>query len=100
MRASLTYLCSGMSRITPIAPKHSAASFAARSIASGAKASATAASGRSGRLRSATASGWSDAQAARHTAARADRVLYDESYYPATILELLSISSLCVHFFS
>ncbi|HXJ81571.1 MAG TPA: hypothetical protein VMS64_23175 [Candidatus Methylomirabilis sp.] len=36
----------------------------------------------------------------RHTAERADRVLYDESYYPATILELLSIASLCVHFFS
>src|SRR5262249_34679142 len=36
----------------------------------------------------------------RHTAARADRVFYDESYYPATILELLSIASLCVHFFS
>ncbi len=36
----------------------------------------------------------------RHTQERADRVLYDESYYPATILELLSISSLCVHFFS
>ncbi len=31
---------------------------------------------------------------------RADHVLYDQSYYPATILELLRISSLCVHFFS
>ena len=30
----------------------------------------------------------------------ADRVLYDEQYYPATILELLKISTLCVHFFS
>ena len=27
-------------------------------------------------------------------------MLYDQSYYPATILELLSIASLCVHFFS
>jgi len=31
---------------------------------------------------------------------RADRVLYDRAYYPATILELLRVSSLCVHFFS
>jgi len=30
----------------------------------------------------------------------ADRVLYDEAYYPATILELLKISTLCLHFFS
>ena len=30
----------------------------------------------------------------------ADRVLYDESDYPATILEVMSIASLCVHFFS
>jgi hypothetical protein len=36
----------------------------------------------------------------RYTASRADRVLYDPSYYPATILELLSVASLCVHFFS
>jgi hypothetical protein len=36
----------------------------------------------------------------RHTAALADLVLYDPSYYPATILELLSVASLCVHFFS
>ena len=36
----------------------------------------------------------------RHTARRADRVLYDPSHYPATILELLSVASLCVHFFS
>ena len=35
-----------------------------------------------------------------HTAALADLVLYDPSYYPATILELLSVASLCVHFFS
>ncbi len=31
---------------------------------------------------------------------RADRVFGDEHYYPATILELLSIASLCLHFFS
>ncbi len=30
----------------------------------------------------------------------ADRVLYDEHHYPATILELLKISALCLHFFS
>ena len=36
----------------------------------------------------------------RHTAALADHVLYDPSHYPATILELLSVSSLCVHFYS
>jgi hypothetical protein len=36
----------------------------------------------------------------RHTARRADRVFYDPSHYPATILELLSVASLCVHFFS
>ena len=30
IRASCTYFCSGMSRITPMAPKHSAASLAAR----------------------------------------------------------------------
>lgn len=36
----------------------------------------------------------------RHTQRLADLVLYDPSYYPATILELLSIASLCVHFFS
>jgi hypothetical protein len=35
-----------------------------------------------------------------HTRALADLVLYDPSYYPATILELLSVASLCVHFFS
>jgi len=36
----------------------------------------------------------------RYTASRADLVLYDPSYYPATILELLSVASFCVHFFS
>ena len=30
----------------------------------------------------------------------ADRVLGDEHYYPATILELLKVSALCLHFFS
>jgi hypothetical protein len=30
----------------------------------------------------------------------ADRVLYDDAYYPATILELLKISALCLHFSS
>ncbi len=32
--------------------------------------------------------------------AMADKVLYDESYYPATILEAMSISNLCIHFYS
>jgi hypothetical protein len=36
----------------------------------------------------------------RHTQKLADLVLYDPSHYPATILELLSVSALCVHFFS
>ena len=36
----------------------------------------------------------------RHTTKLADLVLYDPSHYPATILELLSVASLCVHFFS
>jgi len=36
----------------------------------------------------------------RYLASQADRVLYDEAYYPATILELLRVSSLCLHFFS
>jgi hypothetical protein len=36
----------------------------------------------------------------RYTRSRADLVLYDPSHYPATILELLSVASLCVHFFS
>ena len=35
-----------------------------------------------------------------HTEKLADLVLYDPSHYPATILELLSASALCVHFFS
>ena len=35
-----------------------------------------------------------------YTAAQADLMLYDPSHYPATILELLSVASLCVHFFS
>src|SRR5262249_26370204 len=30
----------------------------------------------------------------------AGRVIYDENDYPATILELMSVASLCVHFFS
>lgn len=38
--------------------------------------------------------------APRYLRERADRVLGDEAYYPATILELLRISSLCLHFFS
>jgi hypothetical protein len=36
----------------------------------------------------------------RHTEALADLVLYDPSHYPATILELLSVAALCVHFYS
>jgi hypothetical protein len=35
-----------------------------------------------------------------YLSAAADRVLYDRSDYPATILELMSVASLCVHFFS
>lgn len=38
--------------------------------------------------------------ASRYLRGRADLVLGDEAYYPATIVELLRISSLCVHFFS
>jgi hypothetical protein len=38
--------------------------------------------------------------AAAYLRAVADRVLYDESDYPATILEVMSLASLCVHFFS
>ena len=30
----------------------------------------------------------------------ADLTLYDDAYYPATILELLAISTLCVHYYS
>ena len=36
----------------------------------------------------------------RHTEQLADLLLYDPSHYPATILELLSVASLCIHFFS
>lgn len=35
-----------------------------------------------------------------YLARRADLVLYDQEYYPATILEVLKISALCLHFFS
>jgi len=38
--------------------------------------------------------------APRYLRGRADLVLGDQAYYPATILELLRISSLCLHFFS
>ncbi len=38
--------------------------------------------------------------ASRYLRGQADLVLGDEEYYPATINELLRISSLCVHFFS
>jgi hypothetical protein len=36
----------------------------------------------------------------RHTRRRADAVFYDPCHYPATILELMSVASLCVHFYS
>jgi len=36
----------------------------------------------------------------RYAARLADRVLYDLSYYPPTILDLLSVAALCVHFYS
>jgi len=36
----------------------------------------------------------------RYVRRLADRVFYDEAYYPATILELLSAADLCVHFYS
>jgi len=36
----------------------------------------------------------------KHTTALADKCLYDELHYPATILEALSIASLCIHFYS
>ncbi len=39
-------------------------------------------------------------RASRYLKGQADLVLGDEAYYPATILELLRISSLCLHFFS
>jgi len=38
--------------------------------------------------------------APRYLRGQADLVLDDQEYYPATILELLRISSLCLHFFS
>ena len=38
--------------------------------------------------------------ASRYLKGQADLVLDDQEYYPATILELLRISSLCLHFFS
>jgi hypothetical protein len=38
--------------------------------------------------------------ASRYLTQCADRVLYDHHHYPATILELLKISALCLHFFS
>jgi hypothetical protein len=36
----------------------------------------------------------------RYAARLADRVFYDLSHYPPTILELLSVASLCIHFYS
>src|SRR5215470_17455418 len=36
----------------------------------------------------------------RYAARLADRVVYDPSHYPPTILELLSAAALCVHFYS
>ena len=36
----------------------------------------------------------------RHTARMADRVFYDPSHFPPTILELMSAAALCVHFWS
>ena len=36
----------------------------------------------------------------RYLRALADVTLYDDAYYPATILELLAVSSLCVHYYS
>jgi hypothetical protein len=35
-----------------------------------------------------------------HLLAVADKSLYDDSYYPATILEAMSIADLCIHFYS
>ena len=35
-----------------------------------------------------------------YLARAADRVLYEQTDYPATILELMSVASLCLHFFS
>jgi hypothetical protein len=36
----------------------------------------------------------------RYASRLADRVLYDPSHHPPTILELLSVASLCIHFYS
>jgi len=36
----------------------------------------------------------------KHLSAVADKVLYDEEYYPATILKCLSISDVCINFLS
>lgn len=36
----------------------------------------------------------------RYAARLADRVFYDLSHHPPTILELLSVASLCIHFYS
>jgi hypothetical protein len=36
----------------------------------------------------------------RHLARHADLTLYDDSFYPATIVELMSVASLCVHYYS
>lgn len=36
----------------------------------------------------------------RHLRRVADRVFYDDGDYPATILELLSLSTLCIHYYS
>ncbi len=35
-----------------------------------------------------------------HLLAVADKALYDDSYYPATIFEAMSIANLCIHFYS
>ena len=35
-----------------------------------------------------------------YTAAAADKSIYDESYYPSTIIEALSIASLCINYYS
>ncbi|HID64842.1 MAG TPA: hypothetical protein EYP49_19155 [Anaerolineae bacterium] len=35
-----------------------------------------------------------------HLLAAADKALYDDSYYPATVLEAMSIADLCIHFYS
>jgi hypothetical protein len=36
----------------------------------------------------------------RYLARRADLTLYDERHYPATIAEVMSVASLCVHYYS